>query len=223
VALAVIAAPSLTVNPSPSGLTINVISGTTSQPISINNTGGEPLDWTAALGADAPAFASLSASSGTGVLGGASASDSVIVNATGVPGGTSYTTSVTVNATDPITGNPVAGGPATIPITINITSPAMQLDTNTLTYASSVGVNPQIQSVNLTNSGGDGLTWTAGSPSQSWLTLGMTQGSDNYQQTSTIPFNVDVTGLTSGTYTATVTITPSVGAAQTITVTLTIT
>jgi len=51
----------------------------------------------------------------------------------------------------------------------------------------------------------------------------MTQGSDNYQQTSTISFNVDVTGLTSGTYTATVTITPSVGAAQTITVTLTIT
>jgi len=223
VALALLSPPALTVNPSPSGLTINVISGTTSQPISINNTGGEPLDWTAALGADAPAFASLSARSGTGVLGGASASDNVIVNATGVPGGTSYTTSVTVNATDPITGNPVAGGPATIPITINIASPAMQLDTNTLTYASSAGVNPQTQSINLTNSGGDGLTWIAGSPSQSWLTLGMTQGSDNYQQTSTIPFNVDVTGLTSGTYTATVTITPSVGAAQTITVTLTIT
>jgi hypothetical protein len=130
---------------------------------------------------------------------------------------------VTVNATDPITHNPVAGGPATIPITINIASPAMHLDTTTLTYASSVGVNPQPQSVNLTNSGGDGLTWTAGSPSQSWLTLGMTQGSDNNQQSSTIPFNVDVTGLASGTYTAMVTITPSVGAAQTITVTLTIT
>lgn len=223
VALAVIAAPSLTVSPSPSGLTINVISGMTSQPISINNTGGEPLDWTAALGKDAPAFAKLSASTGTGVLGGASASDSVIVDATGVPGGTSYTTSVTVNATDPITHNPVAGGPVTIPITINIASPTMQLDTSTLTYASSVGVNPQPQSVNLTNIGGDGLTWTAGSPSQSWLTLSMTKGSDNYQQTSTIPFNVDVTGLTSGTYPAMVTITPSVGGPQIITVTLTIT
>ncbi|HBE25529.1 MAG TPA: hypothetical protein DDW33_07580, partial [Ktedonobacter sp.] len=79
------------------------------------------------------------------------------------------------------------------------------------------------QSVNLTNIGGDGLTWSAGPPSQPWLTLGLNKGSNNYQQTSIIPFNVDVTGMTSGSYTATVMITPSVGAAQTVTVTLIIT
>ena len=98
----------------------------------------------------------------------------------------------------------------------------MQLNTNTLVYSTSVGVNPQVQSVNLTNSGGDGLTWKASS-SQSWLKLGLTKGSDNYQQTSTIPFNVDATGLASGFYKATVVISPSVGAAQIVTVTLTVT
>ena len=223
VGLRVMALPSLAVSPLPSGLTINVTSGTTSQAISINNTGGEPLNWTAALASDAPSFATLSAGAGTNLLGGASASDSIIVNATGVPGGTSYTTSVTVSAIDPITGNPVAGSPVTIPITITIAPPAMQLDTTALAYTTSSGVNPQAQSVNLTNSGGDGLTWKAADPSHNWLKLGMTQGSDNYQQSSTIPFNVDVAGLAPGFYTATVVINPSAGAAQTVTVTLTIT
>jgi Viral BACON domain len=222
-ALTVLAAPSLTVNPAPNGLTFNVTGGSTSQAISINNTGGEPLNWTAALGSDAPSFVSLSASAGSNLVGGASASDNVIVNASGVPGGTSYTTSLTVNAIDPITGNIVAGSPSIIPITINIAPPTMQLDTGTLAYTASAGINPQAQAVNLTNIGGKGLTWSAGAPSQPWLTLGLNTGSDNYQQTSAIPFNVDVTGMSSGSYTATVVITPSVGATQTVTVTLVIT
>jgi len=221
VTLTVNAAQSLTVSPFPNGLTINVTSGTTSQAFSINNTGSKPLNWTAALGVDTPSFVSLSAGAGTNLLGGASVSDNVIVNATGVPGGTSYSTTVTASTSNPITGKPVAGSPA-IPITINIAPPVMQLNTHALAYTASVGVNPQIQSVNLTNSGGDGLTWKAHS-SGSWLKPGLTQGSDNYQQTSTIPFEVDATGLASGFYTATVAISPSVGAAQTVTVTLTIT
>jgi hypothetical protein len=223
VALTVLAAPSLAVSPSPNGLTINVMSGTTSQAVSITNVGGEPLNWTAALGAHTPSFVSLSTDAGSHLLGGASVSVNIIVNATGVPGGTSYTTSVTVSAIDPITGNVVASSPATIPITINIAPPAMRLDKGALEYTTSAGVNPQAQVVNLTNSGGDGLSWKADSPSQSWLTLGLTQGSDNSQQTSTIPFNVDVGGMSKGSYTATVVITPSAGAAQTLTVTLTIT
>ncbi|TMD59242.1 MAG: hypothetical protein E6I91_20710 [Chloroflexi bacterium] len=223
VSLRVLAAPSLVVSPSPNGLTINVTSGMTSQAVNITNVGDEPLNWTAALGANAPSFASLSAGAGSHLSGGASVSDNIIVNASGVSGGTSYTTSVKVSAIDPITGNVVAGSPATIPITITIAPPAMQLDTRALVYTTSVGVNPQAQVVNLTNSGGDGLTWKADSPSQSWLTLGLTQSRDNSQQTSTIPFNVDVGGMSKGSYTATVVITPSSGAAQTVTVMLTIT
>ncbi|HEX6554961.1 MAG TPA: hypothetical protein VF026_19495 [Ktedonobacteraceae bacterium] len=223
VSLKVLAAPSLAVSPSPNGLTINAMSGSTSQTVNITNVGDEPLNWTAVLGAHAPSFVSLSAGAGSQLLGGASVSDDIIVNASGVPGGTSYTTSVTVSAIDPVTGSAVAGSPATVPITINIAPPAMQLDKKSLAFTTSVGVNPQAQVVNLTNSGGDGLTWKADSPSQSWLTLGPTQDSDNSQQTSTISFNVDVAGMSKGPYTATVVITSSSGATQTVTVTLTIT
>ncbi|MFL5586103.1 MAG: BACON domain-containing protein [Ktedonobacteraceae bacterium] len=74
----------------------------------------------------------------------------------------------------------------------------------------------------VTNTGGDGLTWQAGAPSQAWLTLGLTSGNVTSQTNSPVSFNVNVAGLTSGTYTATVLITPSVGSAQTVTITLTI-
>ena len=174
------------------------------------------------LAPNTPTYVSLSAEAGTSLAGGANTSDNVIVDATGVPGGTTVTTSATVSAIDPITGNPVAGSGVSVPINISIPPPAMALDTTTLAYTTTVGVNPSPQSVNLTNTGGDGLTWMAGTPSQTWLTLGLTQGSNNANVTTPIPFKVDVTGLTSGSYTATVTITPSVGAAQTVTVTLTI-
>lgn len=221
-ALNVIAPPTLTVNPGASGMTISGTSGIVSQQLSINNTGGEPLNWTAALGAGTPSFVSLSASSGSNLTGGSSAGVNVIANITGISGGSTFNTSVTINAVDPLTGNSVAGSPATIPITISVAPPSMSLNTSTLSYSTTVGVNPSSQSVILANSGGDGLTWTAGTPSQSWLTLGLTGSSDNAGSTSTIPFNIDVTGLASGPYTATVIITPSAGSAQTVTVSLTI-
>lgn len=222
VALNVIAPPALAVSPGASGMTISGTSGIVSQQLSINNTGGEPLNWTATLAAGAPSFVSLSASAGTNLTGGSSAGLNVIANITSIAGGSTFTTSVTINATDPLTGNSVAGSPVTIPITITIAPPSMSLDTTTLSYSTTVGVNPSPQSVTLTNTGGDGLTWTAGTPSQSWLTLGLTGGSDNAGGTSALPFNIDVTGLSSGPYTATVVITPSVGPAQTVTVNLTI-
>ena len=180
------------------------------------------MNWTAALDSGAPTFVSLSVAAGKNLAGGASTSVDVIVDATGVPGGSTFTTSMTVRAIDPTTGNTVAGSPASIPITITIPSPAMQLSTTVLAYSATVGVNPASQSISLTNTGGDGLTWSAGTPSQSWLTLGLTSGSDNAGATSTIPFNVNVAGLASGPYTATVVITPSVGSAVIVTVSLTV-
>jgi len=221
VALTVIALPSLSV-PSSSGLTFNLSTGTIAQTITISNSGGEPLNWTATLAPNAPSFVSLSASGGTGLGGGSSATDNVYADVTGIPGGSTFSTSATISAIDPLTGNIVAGSPVIVPIIINVALPAMILNTNALSYTTTVGVNPAAQSVLLTNGGGDGLTWTAGTPSQTWLTLGLSSGSDNSGATSTIPFNVNVTGLTSGSYTATVVITPSVGMAQTVTVTLTV-
>ncbi|MFL5624529.1 MAG: BACON domain-containing protein, partial [Ktedonobacteraceae bacterium] len=218
VTLKVLAPPVLKV--SPGTLTVDVTTGTTSQPISISNTGSEPLNWTAAPGADAPAFVSLSTSSGTNLGGGTSTSLGVIVDATGVAGGSTFTISVIVSAIDPLTGNVVAGSPSTVSITIHVAPPAMQISTNALTYTTSAGVAPSLQALTITNTGGNGLTWSVGPPSQPWLTLGLTSGSDNAGATSIIPMHIDVQGLASGVYTAQIVITPSVGQAQTITVTL---
>ncbi|HLH62931.1 MAG TPA: hypothetical protein VKV20_14715 [Ktedonobacteraceae bacterium] len=216
----VIAAPVL--NAGPGALTFNVNTGSSDQQIAINNAGGEPLNWTAALDPNAPSFVSLSATSGTGLVGGTGTSIDVIVDASGLQGGTTYTTSATISAIDPITGNAVVGSPVTVPITINIAPPTMQLSSDSLTFTANVGVNPDTQAITITNTGGNSLTWTTDTPSQSWLAVSPTSGSDDAGQSSSLTFAVDVTGLSAGTYSATVDITPSSGNVVTVTVSLTV-
>lgn len=216
----VLGTPALSTGPGP--LTFNVDSGSSYQQISINNTGGEPLNWTAALDSGAPGFISLASTSGNGLAGGSGTTINVIVDATGLQGGSTYTTSATISAIDPITGNAVAGSPATVPITINIAPPAMQLSSSTLTFSTNVGVNPNVQTITITNTGGNSLAWTVGTPSQSWLSVSPASGSDDAGQNSPLTFSVDVTGLAAGTYSATVDITPTPGNVVTVTVNLTI-
>ncbi len=216
----VIAAPALTTGPGP--LTFNLDTGSSYQQISVGNSGGEPLNWTAELDPGAPSFVSLSAGSGTGLNGGTSTSIKVIVDATGLQGGSTYTTSATISAIDPITGNVVAGSPASVPITINIAPPTMQLSSANLAFTTNAGVNPGTQTITITNTGGNTLTWTVGTPSASWLTVSKTSGSDDAGQNSPLTFSVDVTGMSAGTYSATVDITPTPGNMVTVTVGLTI-
>ncbi|HEX6481837.1 MAG TPA: hypothetical protein VF043_23595 [Ktedonobacteraceae bacterium] len=215
----VLTPPALTTGPGP--LTFNVDTASTYQQISIGNSGGEPLNWTAALDPGAPAFISLSTTSGT-LNGGTSTSINVNVDATGLQGGSTYTTTATISAIDPITGNTVSGASATVPITINIVPPTMQLNSNNLAFSTSVGVNPNTQSITITNTGGNTLTWTVGTPSQSWLAASAPGGSDAAGQSSRLTFSVGVTGMSAGTYSATVDITPSRGNVVKVTVALTI-
>ncbi|HEY6287792.1 MAG TPA: hypothetical protein VIX20_19150 [Ktedonobacteraceae bacterium] len=216
----------------------NVSAGTISQPVIITNSGGSALDWTAVLGTGAPSYFSLPTTSGTNLVGGTTTSISVIVNTTGLAGGTTVTTNVVISAIDSLTGQPVAGSPVTVPITINIPpspqptptpspqptpTPAQSIvSTTSLAFTTTAGTNPTAQTVNVQNPGGNTLTWTFGAPSQPWLTVSPTTGSDTTGQTTPITFNVDVTGLTAGTYKATVIITPSVGNPVTVNVVLTI-
>lgn len=195
--------------------------GVTSQPINIANTGGTALNWTATL-ANAPAFVGLSSTSGSLAAGSNDAITIVVTNAAGVVGG-SFNASVTLTATDAATGAVVAGSPTTIAITINVAQPVMQLSTSSLTFTTTAGTDPAAQSLTITNVGGATLTWTAGSPSATWLTLDTASGSDASNVSSTITFSVHTAGLAAGTpYSATVIITPSAGPAVTINITLTI-
>jgi BACON domain-containing protein len=219
VTLNVLTPPALAAGPNQ--MTFNVSTGIVSQPVTITNSGGEPLNWTAAL-VGAPNYVSLSANSGTNLAGGTSATINVIVDATGLPGGSTVTTSVVINAIDPITGLAVTGSPSTIPVTITIPPPQMVLSANTLTFTTTVGNNSAAQTINIQNTGGGTLTWSAGVPTQPWLTVTPTTGSDAAGQSTPVTLSVDVTGLAAGTSTATVVITPSVGGAVTVNVTLTI-
>jgi Viral BACON domain len=206
--------------------TNNVSSGTISQPVMITNNGGSALNWTAALITGAPGYFSLPTTSGTNLVGGTTASISVLVDTTGLPGGTTVTTHVIISAIDPLTGQPVARSPVTVPITINIPPPPPKivLSANTLTFTTTAGNNPTAQTINVQNGGGNTLTWTVGTPSMSWLTVTPAADSDTAGQSTPLTFNVKITGLSlkAGTYLASVVITPSVGASITVNVSLTI-
>jgi hypothetical protein len=220
ITLKVLASPALTAGPG--SVSFNVSTGIVSQPVTITNSGGEPLNWTAALGSGAPGYVSLSAISGTNLAGGSGATMSVIVDATGLPGGTTVTTSVVISAIDPITSLAVTGSPSTVSVTITIPQPQMALSPNPLEFTTTAGTNPAAQTINVQNTGGDSLTWSAGAASQPWLTVTPASGSDAAGQSSPLTFNVDVTGLAAGTYSATVVITPSAGNAVPVNVTLTV-
>ncbi len=223
ITLNVLAAPALTAGPGAVGF--NGTTGIVSQPITITNSGGSALNWTAALGSSAPSYVSLPLTSGTNLVGGSTASTNVIVDATKLPGGTtSVTVSVIVSAIDPLTGHPVSGSPVTINVTIKIPPPQMVISATSLIFTTTAGTNPVAQTVNVQNQGGNTLTWTAtvGTPSATWLAVSTTTGSDSAGQVTPITFSVNVAGLAAGTYPATVLITPSVGTPVTVNVTLTI-
>jgi cytoskeletal protein RodZ len=189
------------------------------------------LNWTATLDAHAPSFVSISSGAGTKLAAGASVTDDVIVNPSGVEVGP-YTATVTINAVDPLTGKVVSSSPTSIAVTITITQPpSMQLSTQTLTFTLAFTppncVFTASGTVTITNTGGGTLGWdvadavyTPGQPT-GWLTVSPSgKGSDN----SPLKFSADGTGSqikTGQTYTATVTITPSAGKAQTVTVSFT--
>jgi len=220
ITLNVLAAPALVAGPS--AVSFNVSSGIISQPVTITNSGGSALNWTAALVNGAPGYVSLSNTLGTNLAGNTTTTFNVVVDTNGLVGGTSVTTSVIVSAIDPLTGLTVIGSPATVIVTIKIPLPEMVLSVTSLAYTTTTGTNPAVQTVNVQNPGGNTLTWTVGAPSQPWLVVSPTTGSDAAGQVTPLNFSVNVAGLTAGTSTASVVITPSVGAAMSVSVTLTI-
>lgn len=220
VTLTVVATPAL--NATAGTAVNNVSNGTIALPVVIANTGGSVLNWTAALANGAPSYVTLPTTSGTNLAGGTNTSISVLVNTAGLAGGTSIKTSVIISAIDPLTGLAVTGSPVSVPVNITIPSPHMGLSATTLSITTTAGTNPTAQYIKVQNLGGNMLTWTAGTPSKAWLTVSPSSGSDAAGQSTSITFTVDVTGLTAGTHTATVVITPSVGNPITVTVTLTI-
>jgi hypothetical protein len=206
----------------PSSIAINV-PGTTSSPISLSNTGGSPLNWSAMLQGGTPSWVSLSSTSGSNLGAGARTSTSVVVNANGAASG-SYPANVTITATDAISGQPVAGRPFVVSIRISIANPSMQLSTTNIAFSTVAGGTANSQLLTITNSGGGVLSWTASSPTpQPWLSISAVAGNVPMGANSTLVFSVQTSGLSAATYAGQVVLDPGDGNPVTINVSLLIT
>ncbi|MBI4681500.1 MAG: PKD domain-containing protein [Nitrospirae bacterium] len=81
--------------------------------------------------------------------------------------------------------------------------------------------NPAAQSVEIRNNGTQVLNWTA-STNDNWITLSETSGSIAISSTLTLSIGVDITGLTPGIHTGSISISSASGAAETVNVNLTL-
>jgi hypothetical protein len=208
---------------SPGALTFNLSVGDQAsvKPIKIANTGGASLNLTAL---DAPSFISISPPASTKLAAGTDVNAYITVDPALVKG-SYYSAKVTISAVDPLTGNTVSGSPAVVTVTFTITEkPSMQLSTHSLTFTPTNCVYNASGTVTITNSGSGTLGWNIGNPvytseqATGWLIVkpaGLDSGD------ARLTFSADATGTKiqlGQTYTATVTITPSVGNPQTVTV-----
>jgi len=171
------------------------------QTLSIRNTGGGTLSWSAR---PSTTWMAVSPASATG-------NGTVTVSATtGILTAGSYNGNITLSAT---------GAPSmTVPVTFTVTAaPKISLNPSSLTYAATQGAaNPANQTVSLTNTGG-ALNWTV-SDSASWLSVSPGSGSSS----SSLTAAVNTTGLTAGTYNGTITVSATGSSSKTVGVTLTV-
>jgi glucose/arabinose dehydrogenase len=197
---------------SPTSLTFTGTAGGSSpasKTVTVSNTGGGTLNFTASD--DAPWLSETPAS------GSAPKDLTVAVDTTGLAAGT-YTATITVD------GGGVSGSPRTIPVTLTVnppTPPVLAITPSSLTFAATVGgAAPPSQPVTVSNTGGGTLSFTT-SDDQSWLAASPASGS----APGTVDVSVNPTGLAAGTYTGNVTITAAgaTGSPKTVAVTFTVT
>jgi hypothetical protein len=172
------------------------------QTVTISNTGGGTLTWSAS---DNAAWLSLSPASGAGP--GAMTAN---VAPGALPVG-SYTGAVTLSGGAGVT-------PVTVPVTFTVTAvTTINLSPTSLSYAATQGAaNPVNQNISLTNTGGV-LNWMV-SDDASWLVVTPASGSGS----SSLTTSVNTAGLTAGTYHGTLTVGATGTSSKTVAVTLTV-
>jgi len=181
-----------------------------SLPLSVANTGGGTLSWTAS---DNAAWLSVSPGNGT-----APSTLTVSVDTAGLAAGT-YDGAVTIVSAG------AAGSPGVVPVTLTVTdsppAPVLSVTPGILSFTGQAGGgNPASQSLSVANSGGGTLSWTA-SDNAAWLSAAPAGGT----APSTLTVSVDAAGLAAGAYNGAVTIASAgaTGSPGVIPVTLTVT
>ncbi len=175
--------------------------------ISVSNSGGGTLTWTAS---DNAAWLTLTPAAGTN-----SGTLATSVNLTGLAAGT-YSGTITIAAS--------GAANKTLPVSLTVnpatttTSPVIGLGQTSLAFTGTAGgTNPATQSVTVANAGTGTLTWTA-SDNAAWLTLTPAAGTNS----GTLAASVNLTGLAAGTYSGTITIAANGAASKTLPVSLTV-
>ncbi|MFO0777729.1 MAG: hypothetical protein U0223_09030, partial [Nitrospira sp.] len=177
------------------------------QSLNIRNTGGGTLHWTAT---DNAAWLTLSATTGTGN------STVTITPVLGSLGAATYTGSITLSAP--------GAQPRSISVTFIVTPPpvlppAIGVSSSSLSFtAQQNGSNPAPQSLNIRNTGGGTLHWTA-TDNAAWLTLSATTGTGN----STVTITPVLGSLGAATYTGSITLSAPGAQPRSISVTFIVT
>lgn len=176
-----------------------------SQQVTVSNGGGGTLNWFATSSAQ---WLNISPSSGVN-----SSLLTVSVNSTSLSAGT-YSGTIALSALG------ATNSPQYINVSLVIGPTAIGVNPTSVSFTAFQNQgNPPTQTVNLTNTGGGSLSWTATS-SVSWLTVTPTAGS----APSTLTLSANTNGLGIGTFNGTITLTSSQAnnSPKTIPVTLTI-
>jgi hypothetical protein len=180
------------------------------QTLTVANTGGGTMAWTAA---DDVLWLSVSPTSGTN-----SGTVTLTPTIAGLSAGT-YTATVTVTASG------AGGSPKSIPVTLTVgppPPPVLSVSPSSLTFGATVGgANPAAQNLSVTNTGTGSLDVSV-SDDATWLAVTPASAS----APATLSVAPSISGLAVGTYTATVTVTATTagatGSPKTIPVTLTV-
>ena len=175
------------------------------QTVSISNTGGGTLSWTAS---DNAAWLTLSPASGTG-----NGAVTLTVTTGSLAAG-SYSAMVAFVATGAST--------ITVPVTLTVSTapvpPAIGASPTSLSFAATQGgANPATKTVSISNTGGGTLSWTA-SDNAPWLTLSPASGTGN----GAVTLMVTTGSLTAGSYSATVTMNAAGASSIAVPVTFTV-
>ena len=172
-----------------------------SQPLTISNSGSQPLTWTATRQKNS-SWLKVAPASGT-INPGKSTTIQVSVDITGLNAAT-YQDAVVITAPN------VQGSPAHVAITLKLTPrpPALKVNPLSLDFsATKGGSDPAPQGLTITNTGGGVLEWEATSDAN-WLLPGLTGGSLEAGQSLQLHVFAHTQGLATGTYKGVIKISP---------------
>ena len=184
---------------SPASLSFTAVRGGSnpaSETLDIWNSGVGRLDWSLS---DDAAWLSENPTGGSSI--GEHDTVAVRVDIAGMSDG-DYSADITINATG--AGN----SPQTVPVSLHIgtAAPVISFNPESLSFtAGEGGSNPANETLEIWNSGVDTLHWTL-SDDAAWLSENPTSGSSMTER-DTVVLSVDITGMSDGAYSTSITIT----------------